>query len=100
MRLPLTDLQVKAIKTPETGQVSYFDSRLPGFGLRISQGGRKTWVAVYRYAGRKRWLTLGTYPTLSLADAREQARLKLADVQRGVDVAAEKNQRRLAETFG
>ncbi|HEV3109796.1 MAG TPA: tyrosine-type recombinase/integrase [Candidatus Binataceae bacterium] len=100
MRLPLTDLQIKAIKAPEKGQVTYFDSRLPCFGLRISQGGRKTWVVVYRYNVRKRWLTLGTYPTLSLADAREGARLRLADVQHGVDPAAEKRQKRLAETFG
>ncbi len=44
---------------------------LPGFGLRVSQGGQKTWVVMYRAGGRKRRLKLGTFPLMGLADARE-----------------------------
>jgi hypothetical protein len=41
-----------------------------GFGVRVSPGGGKAWVWVYRFDGRPRRMTLGTYPKLGLADAR------------------------------
>ena len=55
------------------GQVDYFDTKPPALGLRVAPSGRKTWFIMYRSGGRLRRLTLGTYPVLSLADAREQA---------------------------
>ena len=68
----LTDLSIRKLQAPEHGQKSYFDDSLPGFGVRISQGGSKSFVVMY---GEKRRLkTLGRYPALSLADARKEAR--------------------------
>ena len=55
---------------------------------------------MYRHEGRLRRHKLGTYPPLTLADAREMARDKLADVQKGVDVAAVKRDARDADSFG
>jgi len=46
-----------------------------------------------------RWMKLGSYPVLTLADAREQAKNKLADVQKGVDVASERKAARDAGSF-
>jgi hypothetical protein len=37
-----------------------WDDDPPGFGLRISPGGRKAFVLSYRAARRKRLLTIGT----------------------------------------
>lgn len=71
----LTARLVDSIKPPESGQADYWDTALPGFGLRASYGGRLAWVVMYRFHGRKRRLTLGTYPALSLADARDRAKL-------------------------
>jgi len=99
MRTNLTSLAVEAIKPPELGQVTYWDKKLAGFGLRVSQGGRKTWVCVYRHNGRLRWLTLGNYPITGVADARLQARQKLADVQKGVDVATMNRKAREADIY-
>ena len=36
------------------------------------------WTLRYRFAGRARWMTLGNYPDMSLADARIEARQKRA----------------------
>ena len=92
---------VKAAKLDSSQplQVDYFDSKIPGFGLRISQEGRKSWFVMYRHGGRKRRLTLGTYPSLSLADARDKARSVIHAVDGGHDPAAQKKADRLAETF-
>jgi len=45
-------------------------------------------------------LTIGPYPTLTLADARERAKAALHEAARGGDPAADKKAERLAETFG
>ncbi len=46
--IKLTQPAVERLKAPASGRVEYWDSQLPGFGLRISESGRKTWVAMYR----------------------------------------------------
>jgi integrase len=79
----LTDLRIRSLKAPERGQVTYLDAELTGFGVRVSQGGTKTFVLTYG-ADRRR-VTLGRYPVLSLADAREKAKDKLAQIQLGAD---------------
>lgn len=69
--MPLTDIQIRKLASPAKGQRTYFDDGLPGFGVRVSQGGSKTFVVKY---GRERRLrTLGRYPELRLKDARSQA---------------------------
>ncbi|MEM7048399.1 MAG: Arm DNA-binding domain-containing protein [Acidobacteriota bacterium] len=59
---------------------------MPGFGVRVAQSGRKSFIVRYSAAdGRKRRLTLGAYPMLTLADARDKSREALAAVARGED---------------
>ena len=67
----LTDAAVKRLKPPAAGQVDVFDQGFPGLSLRISYGGGKSWAYFYRIGGRLRRMSLGTYPALSLAEARE-----------------------------
>ena len=72
----LTDISVKGLK-PQPRQVTYWDDSLPGFGLRVSQAGAKSWVVM---TGRDRRLTtLSRYPAYSLKDARTAARKVLTD---------------------
>jgi hypothetical protein len=65
--IKMTVRSVDAIRPPTSGQIDYWDADHPGFGLRVSAGGRKASVAMYRHGHVKRRLTLGTYPALSLA---------------------------------
>jgi integrase len=95
----LTARFVVTLKPPPTGQVDYRDDGVPGFGLRVSAGGRKSWVVVYRQGGRLRRLTLGVYPHLELAAARAKARDALHEVGQGGDPARTKQEDRRAETF-
>ena len=50
------------------------DTLLPGFMLRVSRNGGTIWYLVTRIHGRQRRIKIGTYPILSLVDAREKAR--------------------------
>lgn len=89
---------IEAVKPPEKGQVDYFDTKPPGVGLRISNGGRKTWFVMYRSGERLRRLTLGTFPSLSLSDARSQAEAAKRAVALGEDPALQKQSVRIAPT--
>jgi integrase len=95
----LTARFVNALKPPETGQVDYRDEAVPGFGIRVSSGGRKAWIVVYRHHGRLRRLTLGVHPHMRLAEARANARDALHDASEGGDPATAKQDERQAETF-
>jgi len=70
--MSLTDAQIKRLRAPEKGQKTYFDDALSGFGVRVSQGGTKTFIALCG-PERKRH-SLGRYPTMSLAEARARAK--------------------------
>ncbi|WP_227287914.1 site-specific integrase [Boseongicola sp. H5] len=76
--MKLTDLHVKRLKAPATGQKIHFDETLRGFGVRVSQGGTKSFVVMYGPSRKLR--TLGRYPSLSLADARKEAKRVQAEV--------------------
>jgi len=67
----LSDLTVKRAKPPTNGQVDIFDAGYPGFALRVSYGGGKSGVYFYRIGGRLRRRSLGTYPAVTLAEARQ-----------------------------
>ena len=100
MRVALTKLFVASVSPPQQGQIDYWDTRVSGFGLRVSAGGQKSWVIIYRHNTRLRRMTLGPYPALSLADARQLARAALRDAAHGADPAGEKQAQRRAESFG
>ena len=100
-RKKLTDAAVKRLKAPDIGRVEYWDAMLPGFGLRITDKGAKSWVVMYRMGGRLRRLTLGSYPAISLKDARREAGKAMRDVAQGNDPATMKAiaRRQRADTF-
>src|SRR6516164_1788733 len=67
----LTATAVERIRAPATGQTDHFDQGYPGLALRVSYGGAKAWVYFYRLYGKQKRLTLGRWPSMSLAGARE-----------------------------
>ena len=70
MRSQLTELSVRSLK-PEPGkQIKVWDTKTPGFGVRVNDRS-KSWIVMF---GHKRQLkVLGRYPDMPLADARKKA---------------------------
>jgi integrase len=66
-KLLLTDISIRALKSAEN-RIDYWDAKTPAFGIRVGPR-TKTFIAK---VGNSR-LTLGTYPAMSLADARRKA---------------------------
>ena len=100
----LTDRTIAALKSTPGGQCDYFDRALPGFGVRVSPRGKKTFILLYRnQAKRLRRQTLGRYPLMSLATAREDAQAALRKATTGRDPATEQKEAQKAavtQTFG
>lgn len=65
------------------------DKLCTGLYLTIQPTGRKGWQVRYRHGGRHRRMTLGAYPVLTLAAARQRAREVLAAAGEGRDPAEE-----------
>jgi integrase len=77
--LPLTDAAIRGIKPPEKGQKDYTDQH--GLVLRVSQGGSKSWV--FRHGATGSRITIGKYPSISLAAARQRSRELGAEITLG-----------------
>lgn len=58
--MKFTDASVRALR-PRAERYEVFEDTRAGFGVRVSERGRKTWIYVYRFKGRPRRLTLGVY---------------------------------------
>ena len=88
----LTAVRVKALKA--SGK--YED----GGGLRliVQDAGAKRWVVRVTVGGRRIERGLGSYPEVSLEEAREQASAFRKAAEAGIDIRAEEKQKALAST--
>lgn len=77
----LTDLAIKALKTPAKGVIYVTDDSLTGFGVRVSEGGTKSYVLTHGVLRRRE--TIGRVGTIALADARKEAKRRLAEYTLG-----------------
>ncbi len=79
----------------EPGKVVYDDSTT-GLCFRSTKRGQGSWSYRYTLNGKRREKSLGGYPKVSLARAREQVHALAAQVRAGVDPVAERKAAKLA----
>ena len=99
-RRHLTAATVSRIKPPAAGQVDHFDAGYPGLALRVSYGGGRSWVYFYRWYGKQRRLTLGPWPALKLAEARDAWRAARKRLSEGLEPTAASAAPAGADLFG
>ena len=92
----LTELQIEKLAKPAVRQ-EIPDGKVGGLYLVLQPSGAKSWAVRYRVAGAPKKFTIGPYPEISLATARNRARKELAKVVDGVDPSAEKKAAREAQ---
>lgn len=90
--LEMTALEVSRLRV----EGSHAVGGATGLNLRI-EGGTRMWVLRYVFRGPRRRMSLGSYPAVSLAAAREAARAALALRDSGVDPLVDRANKREAE---
>jgi integrase len=90
----LTDFQIKNLKATDKRYTEWGER---GFGVRVTPNGVKTFIFKYRFDGKVRWMTLGTYPKMTLADAHEAHADAWKDLRQGIDPGARAIENRDAE---
>ena len=89
-RVNLTDRKVKSLKPASKGKrYQIMDVEIPGFGVRVTDTGARTFILRTRYPGAKdaSRREIGDAKIVSLADAREKAREWVKLIKQGVDPA-------------
>jgi integrase len=83
MKKHLTDAAVRRTKPPKEGSLEIFDLGYPGLALRIGHGGAKSFEMFYRHGGKLHRETLGRWPSVGLAEARETWRKTREAIAKG-----------------
>jgi integrase len=90
--MKLDDKKVDHCILPATGQTEILDTLMPGLRLRVSSKGAKAWTVLTRALvdGEKKLVraTLGHYPHMKVAAARDAARDYLRAIQEGANPLA------------
>ncbi len=80
--MALTDVKVRNAK-PAEKQFKLFDG--DGLFLLVTPNGKKGWRFKYRFGGKEKLLSFGTYPEVSLGEAREKRLAARKQVAAGID---------------
>jgi len=93
--MPLTDLKVRSAKPKEKPyKLSDFD----GLYLLVTEKGQKWWRFRYRFNRKEKLLSMGTYPEITLADARQRRDEARRQIAHGVDPGAVRKAQKQADT--
>jgi len=101
--MPSRKLNKSSVEALPVGvnDVIYWDTLLPGFGVRVKPNATRSYVVQYRnrQTGRSRRKTIGRHgPLMTFSQAKEIAKVLLSDVVRGKDPVAEGRAYREAPT--
>lgn len=92
--MKLTDKEIKRLKASSKEQILNDGA---GLYLRVYPSGRKEWRFRYKFKNAPKWFFLGSYPLLSLAEARLKAHEQKALVRNGLDPAELKKESERAQ---
>jgi hypothetical protein len=91
--MPLTNTAIRSIKPSDKPQKLY---DADGLFLLLNPNGSKWWRFKYRIGGKEKLLSLGTYPEISLKDARERRDDARKAVKNGIDPSEQRQSEKAA----
>jgi hypothetical protein len=96
--MALTDTMIRSTK-PSTAPIRLSDSN--GLYLLLNPNGSRWWRFDYRFAGKRKTLSLGTYPDTGLKFAREKRDAARKLLASGIDPSAKRQAEKVAsaDTF-
>lgn len=88
--MKLTKSGIDKLQPPASNYTLHWDDALPGFGLRITASGVRSFIVQKRINGKEHRATLGRYGVLTPEQARREAQKFLGQVAQGNNPVAEK----------
>ena len=93
--MPLTNATIKAAK-PQTKPYKLADEK--GMYLEVAPSGGKWWRLKYRFEGKEKRISLGTYPDVGLKEAREKREEARKLLAAGIDPGESRKAQKAAGT--
>jgi integrase len=87
--MKFSDKHIQSLKV-KPDRYDHREQQGEGFAIRVFPSGQKSWVYIYSFQGRKRRMTLGSYPHVTLAEAKRLHRAALKILENGKDPGYEK----------
>lgn len=98
----LTDAKIRKIEPPAKGRRLVFDEHKQapkGFGIRVTAAGKVAFVLRYlTNEGKDRLLTIGDYPTWSVAAGRKRAGELRREIDSGTDILEQRREEKAEPT--
>ncbi len=86
----LTKTFVEGVELPASGYKIHWDDRVPGYGLKVTATGVRSFIAQGRAKGKVVIVTIGRFPLYTEDQARKRAQVALQQMCDGINPNAEK----------
>ncbi|WP_425914145.1 tyrosine-type recombinase/integrase [Pseudomonas sp. GWSMS-1] len=100
LKLRFTKTALMAVALPEAGKrIAVYDTDTSKLAMRITAAGSRTFYVVKRAGASMAWVKLGTFPEMTVEQARGEAQKILAEFAAGANPAAARRAIREEPTF-
>lgn len=99
-KLKFTKTAIEAIAPPDTGRTTYYDTVTTKLACRVSMAGSKSFYVVKRTPEGMAWVKLGTFPEMTVEQARKMADDQIGELAKGNSLAKVRREERQKITIG
>ena len=100
MKLKFSKTTLQSIEPPDSGKrLVVYDIEIPKLAVRVTSSGSKTFYVVKRAGASMAWVKLGTFPDMTVEQARNEATRALAEFTHGVNPASIRREFKKEPTF-
>ena len=100
MKFKFTKTALLSLQPPEAGKrMTAYDTEIPKLAMRITAAGSRTFYVVKRSGAKMAWVKLGTFPEMTVEQARTEAQKILSEFAKGSNPAAARRAIREEPTF-
>jgi integrase len=93
-----THERLSKLPVPEAGRIEYFDTKQQKLRLRVTATGAKSFAVVKKVNDKPKRVTIGKWPEVSIAKARDEAINILDEMRQGIDPTARKRKKVIEST--
>ena len=100
VKIAFTKAALQRIAPPKQGRIYHYDTKTAGLAVCVTSGGSRTFYYYRKIDGRPVRVRIGTFPDLSVENARDAAKRLTLAVARGEDPQALKRAKATETTLG